>query len=125
MLRGRRVRAHYARHDARSALLVAEDVRRAVEETAWPKRAVTASFGVATTTQELRDESGLIATADAALGGAQSRYPLRGDDSILKVSRSIADFEEAGNIEMHHVAEAINYRAFERRITLLCPKASV
>ncbi|RYZ65961.1 MAG: hypothetical protein EOP09_13440 [Proteobacteria bacterium] len=36
----------------------------------------------------------------------------RGYDCILKVTRITADMEEAACIEMQHVAEAINYRAF-------------
>jgi predicted ATPase with chaperone activity len=34
----------------------------------------------------------------------------------LKVSQTIAGLEEAACIEMHHVAEAINYRAFDRKL---------
>ncbi len=47
---------------------------------------------------------------------AQFNLSGRGYDRTLKVSRTIADMEGAGNIEMHHVAEAINYRAFDRKL---------
>ena len=30
--------------------------------------------------------------------------------------RMIADLENRGKIEMHHVAEVINYRAFDRKL---------
>ncbi len=50
-----------------TAMAIAEEVRRAIEKTTWPRRAVTASFGVATTNSELNDEASLIAAADAAL----------------------------------------------------------
>ncbi|WP_123580790.1 hypothetical protein [Abditibacterium utsteinense] len=32
------------------------------------------------------------------------------------MSRTSADLESAEKIELHHVAEAINYRAFDRKI---------
>ncbi|BCM88392.1 hypothetical protein IAD21_00223 [Abditibacteriota bacterium] len=47
---------------------------------------------------------------------AQFNLTGRGYDRILKVSKTIADLEDAPQIEMYHVAEAINYRAFDRKL---------
>ena len=47
---------------------------------------------------------------------AQFNLSGRGYDPILEVSRTIADLKDAEKIEMHHVAKAINYRAFDRKL---------
>ena len=66
----------------------------------------------------LRDYCDMDAGTKDLLKAAIAQFSLsgRGYDRILKVSRTIADLEDAQNIELHHVAEAINYRAFDRKL---------
>jgi magnesium chelatase family protein len=59
------------------------------------------------------DENGkdLLRTAINQLNLSARAY-----DRILKLSRTIADLEGRENIEVHHVAEAIQYRTLDRRL---------
>lgn len=57
------------------------------------------------------DNSGL-----SLLKQAMTKFNLsaRAYDRILKVSRTIADLEESVNVELSHLAEAVNYRNLDR-----------
>ena len=39
----------------------------------------------------------------------------RGLHKILKVARTIADYEDSSSIEHEHLAEAVSYRLFDER----------
>ncbi len=68
--------------------------------------------------KELREHCDMDSSTKDLLKAAIAQFNLsgRGYDRILKVSRTIADLEDGEKIEMHHVAEAINYRAFDRKL---------
>lgn len=53
--------------DARRALVLAERLRRAIKAAPWPRRALTASFGLSTYSQATSGHDQTIAEADAAM----------------------------------------------------------
>jgi magnesium chelatase family protein len=67
--------------------------------------------------RDIRHHCRLHSEADALLQAAMSRLALsaRAYHRVLKIARTIADLAEAQDLEASHVAEAIQYRALDRR----------
>jgi magnesium chelatase family protein len=82
-------------------------------------------FGPGTTTtnatmssQELRKHCKLDAAGESLLKQAMTELGLsaRAHDKVLRISRTIADLENAPDIQPHHLAEAIQYRRLDRKL---------
>ena len=79
-----------------------------------------AEFGVHCNAQMssklLREHTKLSDTSQQLLKVAMQRLNLsaRAYDRILKVARTIADLDDAKDIQVEHISEAINYRNLDR-----------
>lgn len=69
-------------------------------------------------TRHLRAHCQLDAAAHDLLRTAINQLSLsaRAYDRILKVARTIADLDSSDTIQLHHIAEAINYRTMDRKL---------
>jgi len=65
----------------------------------------------------LRKFCPLSADVEALLRTAIDQFGLsaRAFDRIIKLSRTIADLEGEGDIQVHHAAEAVQYRSLDRK----------
>jgi magnesium chelatase family protein len=84
-----------------------------------------ARFGEGTTTtnatmtsQELRAHCKLDRAGESLLKQAMTELGLsaRAHDKVLRISRTIADLDDAPTIQPHHLAEAIQYRRLDRKL---------
>jgi len=67
--------------------------------------------------RQIRKYCRLDSAAESLLKTAMEEMGLsaRAHDKILRISRTIADFDKSDNIEAVHLSEAINYRTLDRR----------
>ena len=68
--------------------------------------------------RQLREHCVLDDAAQGLLRNAIAQLALsaRAYDRILKVARTVADLEGVDVIQLHHIAESVNYRALDRRM---------
>jgi len=68
--------------------------------------------------RELDTHAHLDDASRALLGRAMTELGLsaRAYDKLRRIARTIADLDERDSIELHHIAEAIQYRILDRRI---------
>lgn len=71
--------------------------------------------------KEVKQHCRLNEAAQTLMAQAVKRYHLSGRsfDRILKLSRTIADIEGAEHIEIPHLAEALQYRGFDKLLNLI------
>jgi len=68
--------------------------------------------------RQIKKHCKIEGSAEAILAGAMQSFSLsaRAYNKILKLSRTIADLDGAGEIRTEHVTEAIQYRSLDRNL---------
>ncbi|MBC7327006.1 YifB family Mg chelatase-like AAA ATPase [bacterium] len=96
---------------------IRERVMRAREIQGRRFKGTNIFFNAHMNSRQIREFCPLSAEVKDILRSAISKLDLsaRAYDRIIKVARTIADLEGSENIEVHHIAEAIQYRALDRK----------
>jgi magnesium chelatase family protein len=68
--------------------------------------------------KQLREYCNLDSATADLLKNAIDQFAMsaRAHDRILKVARTIADLENSAEIQLQHIAEAVNYRTLDRKL---------
>jgi len=96
---------------------IRERVTRAREIQARRFKGTNIYFNAHMNSRQIREFCPLSSEVKELLRSAISKLDLsaRAYDRIIKVARTIADLEGSENIELHHIGEAIQYRALDRK----------
>jgi magnesium chelatase family protein len=103
--------------ESSASIRVRVDAAREVQRTRFRKAAIPCNAEM--TSRHVRKMCELDASGQRLLMAAIERLGLsaRAHDRILKVARTIADLAGSGPIRAPHLAEAIQYRSLDRRVT--------
>jgi len=96
-----------------------EDIRKRVIKArrVQTERFKTAKCNAKMTPKEIKKFCALQKESEDLLNSAVEKFGLsaRGYDRVIKVARTIADLEEEKEIKTSHLAEALQYRSFDKR----------
>jgi magnesium chelatase family protein len=105
-----------ATRDGTGSVIMREQVRkaRATQGTRFGTDMLNSRMG----SRAMRRHCSLTAECQSLLQTAMEELGLsaRAHDRILKMARTIADLDGAGEIQVPHLSEAIGYRSLDRRL---------